>query len=163
MILSEILAQVAQQSGAPRAETDAMGVTRLLINEKYLVHLRSSADDKYFYMYSKAGQLPQTSARGSLCEMLLEANLFGDETGKAMFSVHKETNTIILMKIFEAANTSFESYQHDFQLFINSLAHWKEKLASSSPAGTSSAPGQSVGESDVLHLMSQHNQRIFFA
>lgn len=158
MKLSEILEQAVQQSGAPRVETDALGVTRLLINDKYLIHLRSSPDEKFFYLYSKAGELPQAGKKDTICEMLLEANLFGEDTGNAMFSVHRETRSIILMKIFDASNTTLESYQRDFQLFINTLAYWKEKLAGGIVDGS-----KQPAETDVLNLMGRKDKKIFFA
>ena len=159
MKLAEILEQANQQMGAGRIETDQLGVTRLLINDKYLIHLRSTQDLKFFHLYAKVGTLPKSIKKEEVCETLLEANLFGEETNNALFGLHRESGNIVLMKVFETENITVQKYLHDFQLFINYLAHWKEKLSDSSASADSYC---SASETDILTLMSQRQQKVFF-
>jgi hypothetical protein len=134
-------------------------VTRLLINDKYLVHLRSSTDLKFFHLYAKAGTLPQSAKKEEICEILLETNLFVEETNNAQFGLHRESGNIVLMKVIEAENITLEKYLHDFRHFISYLAHFKEKLSGKAASADSSS---SISETDILTLMSQRKQKVFF-
>lgn len=154
MKLSEIL-EVSLSGG----ETDSLGVTRILINDKYLIHLRSSTDEEHFYLYAKVGNLPARDGREEICEKLLEANLFGEGTGNSMFALHRQTNTIILMKIFDSSSTSLESYTQQLQQFISYLREWKEKF---SDLAAKAGMEISSSEDDILTIMSQRKQKILF-
>ena len=156
MELNEILKVEAQQSGI-QTETDSLGLTRIMINDEFLIHLRDLPDKKCFFMYAKLCTLPPLidPQRLNICEMLLEANLFGDEVGDAAMALHRQSEKVVLMKRFDSETTTHEMYKNKLQQFVNCLSYWKQKL---SVEGNSLPFAQE--ESDILELMSKRNMDV---
>lgn len=155
MKLDDIIKEEIRLSGN-QVEVDEQDVKRIWVNDQHLIHLRSSPDEQYFYLYAKAASLPETYDQSKVYEQLLSANLFGQKTANAVFAIHLQSKSIVLMKIFEVESTSFELYTKEFQHFINALVYWKEKL--------DTIRGQASSENDhLLQLMSKRHQIIMFA
>lgn len=139
-------------------ETDANGIHRIWVNDQHLIHLRSSKDEKLFYMYAKIASLPPEEMQAKVYCHLLEGNLFGKETGRAFLAVQAEAKAIVLMQLFDSEMTSIESYLENFQHFINFLVYWKKRMQDL-PA----LIGENKSSGDVFQLMSRNQQKILFA
>jgi hypothetical protein len=155
MNLKEILREEQKRIKDFHLEEDEYGVKRLWINQQHLLHLRSSPDDNYFYLYAKIAPVPPLAQKLKIYEELLKANLFGTTTGHAVLALHASSNSLILMHEFEAAHTTFESYTEYLQDFINYLVYWKDKMGSLWQK-------QGKTQEDLLQIMSKKNQTILF-
>lgn len=149
MELKELIAQISDEAPKP----DALGVYRLQINDQHLIHLRASPSGKRIFLYAKCGDRDRGGNQTALYETLMEANLFGQETGNAQLVATKKA--IVLMQTFISEILTKELYETELQSFVDTLVHWKEKLASFVPKGDG-------GDEDILHLMSQHDQQVLF-
>lgn len=154
MKFKEILRKEAELQGEKEIEVDEYGVVRFWINDQHLLHLRGSPDDHFFYLYAKICPLPPL-AQDKIYEILLEANLFGEETGQAFFAIHLSSQSIVLMRTFESDTTTFDHYMHEFQVFVDYLVFWKKKMKDM-------LLDLDKSQENVLNLMSKRHQKIVF-
>lgn len=155
MKLNEILLEEKQRADQWEIEEDEYRVIRIWINDQHLIHLRNSPDEKLFYLYAKVSSLPPQPHQVKIYETLLEANLFGKQTGLAVLAIQIKSNSIILMRTFETSVTTFESYSRGFQDFMNYLVYWKEEMQRL----ITTLPDS---HEDLLNIMSKRNQQILF-
>ncbi|WP_068469426.1 type III secretion system chaperone [Candidatus Protochlamydia phocaeensis] len=143
--------------GSDKLQTDAYGIRRFWYDQdRYLLHLRSSSDESFFYLYAKIAAVPEQH-KEALYEMLLTANLFGQGTGNLVLALHKHSNSLILMETFLTAKTSFDEFWNALPRFTLYLNNWKEKISE-----YDKKQGNEDTQENMLDLMSRRNQTVLF-
>jgi hypothetical protein len=157
MTFEELIKELKQKIGPENVQIDSYGVRRFWFEQdRYLIHLRSSSNEKSLYLYAK---ITSTSDfhKTQIYEILLEANLFGQGADNLIFALDKATDSLILMQTFEMATLTFESYWNELPHFIGYLSYWKTKIDH-----YIKNPIHQNSQENMLELMSKRNQTILF-
>lgn len=156
MKLEEILEEQAKMMKMPGLRLDELGACHFVVNETTAVTIEKSLDGRSFYLHA----LVATVLAGedeSLFAELLEANLFGKETGAATLAYDAETRSVVLFQQFEEETTDYTQYQEALERFVGVCNHWKEKLI----ARTEKHEPHYLNY-QVRGLIGQQNLRVFF-
>lgn len=80
------------------------------------------------YLYSPVGWSPD-SELGEAGVMLLEANLFGNDTcGYAAFAYDDEEEAVVLWDRMKLAETTVDDFVARYYRFFKALSHWRATL-----------------------------------
>ena len=126
MKLEEIIQEQVKRSEIDTISPDENGIYHLIINEKHVVMLEPSLDDKGFFLYSVIGTVADDDNQ-ILAEILSEG-LF-DETSKTSIGIDRDTNSLVLWQHFNYENTDFETFNHELESFIPIFEYWNEKVS----------------------------------
>ena len=80
-----------------------------------------------FYFHSILGMIDQERAEPQLAN-LLDANLFGQGTGDAVFALDPALDEIVLRQSFDARFETVDHLMVALEEFVNLVANWTERL-----------------------------------
>ena len=122
MKLKEIIQEQAKQSEINALSSDENGIYHLIINEKHVVMLEPSLDDKGFFLYSVIG-----AVETQILTEILSESLF-DKTSKTSIGIDMDTDSLVLWQYFDYETTDFETYNNELESFIPIFEYWNEKI-----------------------------------
>ena len=123
---------------------------RLTFDKETAVDIEEAQDPDYFHLYSVIAAIP-ADAEPTL-RRLLAANLFGQGTGQAVFSVDPETDEILLTRTLRADDTSPEVFIEALESFVHHAEHWKKELSRPFPVEPSTTEGAPAPPPGPGHL-----------
>ena len=127
MKLEDIVLELGVRKDFGKIEPNDAGIYYVVANEKSVVAIEKSLDEKGFYIYSSVGVLPE-GLEEELGLKALAGNLFGKETGHATLGFHSDTRSLILFQYFAEEPLTIMEFENSFDLFVNYLAYWVEKV-----------------------------------
>ncbi len=143
MDFPNMLMELGEALGLGKLEFNDDGLCRLVFDGKLTVDIELAPDGEGCFFYSTICTAPSES-EADLYAALLEANLFGGATGKAVFALDSNRGEILLWREIEGEQTDFQSFSQELERFVNHVEHWGENLKemkSGKEAGASSIPG----------------------
>lgn len=144
MTAQEQLSSLGQKVGLEDLEFAPNGTCHLILADDLELTIEEVQGENTVYIYADVCPLPEGGAE-ALYARLLEANLFGAETGDATFAINKDTGTVMLLKRIPLSGLQAGEFQTQVQEFANWLLSWKADLVDGVPAPTGDAAGSSEG------------------
>lgn len=142
MYLNELLSQAGVDMGLGPIRLNADGLCRLIFSQTIIVDIEQANDEPgTALIYATVGIVPPEAREGLLLH-LLEANLFGQGTGRATLAVDPARSEILLFRRFDLERLEYAEFIRDLESFVNLAGSWIEKLATARPT-----PSQSASES----------------
>jgi hypothetical protein len=133
MHLEDLLTQAGVDMGLGGLSLNADGLCRLIFSKTIVVDLERADDEPgTALIYSSVGILPPAD-REALLLLLLEANLFGQGTGRATLAVDPARSEILLFRRFDLERLEYSEFIRDLESFVNLAGSWIERLASTPP------------------------------
>lgn len=127
MNIRDALAELGHQMGV-NVTLNEEGVCRLVFDERFLVDIEASPDQDAVHLYSVLCPIPPDD-KERFYERLLEANLFGGDTGGAWFALDSAHGEVVLNRTVSMANTDYREFADALEGFVNHLEAWDDKLA----------------------------------
>lgn len=108
---------------------DSDGVYSLKINHMHLLYFSESSDGNDLFLYASLCHIPTDDAeRLSLFDRLLNANLFGKETGEAWFAADSTTHQILLMSRLTINQLDMPAFSSILRELVTHISHWKDMI-----------------------------------
>lgn len=98
-------------------------VASLVIDEKFEVEFEFAETINALFVSSSLGRLQPGDTEG-LCKALLQANLYGKDTGGAIFSIDERTDEVILFFKVEPEKTAYEDFRAMMERYLNTRSQW---------------------------------------
>lgn len=127
MDIHAILSQLGQQMGLPQLKLDENRVCRLVFDQKLVVDIEASDDEKIVHLYALAGAMPPENKEDFMA-VLLEANLFGKGTGSCAFALDHNHQDVYLCRIVLIESIVYQDFVNILESFVNHLEAWMEKI-----------------------------------
>ena len=144
MNLKDALMELAHQTGLPIALSEH-GTAQLLFDQRLAVNLEASGDQGV-YLYAVLGPLP-SDQREAMYAMLLEGQLFGQETSLASFGLDSTRGELLLHRYLDLSRIEYSDFILALDDFIERHAYWLDRLASTLPSRPPApAPGNEPPE-----------------
>jgi len=127
MDLDALLGELARDLGVSQLALDRNGVCRLVFDGKVVVDLEPSHDGRALHMYGVVARIPAEGREG-LFASLLDANYFGQGTGKAALAIDSQNNEVVLQQQLELETLAASSFAQELQAFTDRLEDWQRRL-----------------------------------
>lgn len=98
-------------------------VASLIIDEKFDVEFEYVEDIDTLYVSSPLARLTGSN-KESIYKALLDANLYGKDTGGSVFALDDRTDEIILFFNVEAAKIEYEKFRDMLERYLNVRTQW---------------------------------------
>ncbi len=125
MTSNEALDALARKSGIALTFNE-MGLCRLRFDERYIVDLEVSDDERAIFIYSRLGPLPYGDAGRELMEKAMRAHAFGRETGKTVFGIIQDDFVAFVRVELEGAED--DVLYTELENFLDVLSVWTDEL-----------------------------------
>ncbi len=126
MSIDQILQKLGSETGLGNLKLDAIGTCTLRFEGKHVIVIELPVESKYLYIYTMLFKLPD-AGREPIYARLLEANLFGKDTGQAFFSCNPKTQEVFLTRTLEAEGTEYSCFKVALEELLNCIDFWREK------------------------------------
>lgn len=147
MELQELLRGYAQIFGIPPITLNADGACRIGFKNEISVSLEQSNDLDRFHLFTTVSKIPQ-NAGVAWYRHLLDANLFGRETGQAHLGCDTQTEEVILCQVVRTALTDPNTLDSYIREIIILSDHLRRKMQS-----WSVLPEEKISEQDALSMI----------
>ncbi len=129
MKTEDLLIEYGKLKGLGTLDFNKQGVCHLTFNDTLLVSIEKSFDGEGLFIYSIVGELPLDKEK-EIATTILEANLFGKETGPCVLGYDSRIRSIILFRYVSEEKLDLNSFQDELTQFFYYLAHWLAKFES---------------------------------
>ncbi len=129
MDIYSILVKFGQRYKLDRLGFDERGRCALLVDADVEMYLQKIGEGDVVYMYSPVMKIPKRKEglRG-MFSTLLKANLFGQGTRGASFSINPRTREIYFQRILVMKKVDYALFLEAFQDAIDQVRYWREKI-----------------------------------
>lgn len=134
MYAKDLLLELGDKLGLGKLETDENGVCSLVFDSIHAVDFKIAEDDGEIQIFSPVAAIPEKN-REDLLMQLNEANLFGQGTGGALFSILKEIDLLFMYRKFNLSVIDYQHFEKGVESFLNYLEAWKKKIDAEFGAG----------------------------
>ena len=131
-----LLKELATEAGVPEASFNDHGVCRIVFDEKLELDFEWLPAEGLLFLHAPVMSFTGRP-EGSVCQALLEANLFGRDTGGAVLALDAVHNEVILCERLVPELMDSAYFRSRVESFLNVLERWQEKarsLAAAAPA-----------------------------
>ena len=148
MNIRDVLAELGHQMGLNVTLNDE-GVCRLVFDDRFSVDVEASPDNDAVHLYSVLCPIPPEN-KEPFYERLLEANLFGGDTGGAWFALDGVHGEVVLNRTVKMTNTDYRDFADLLEAFVNHLEAWSDKLADGELNESTDAPATDFAASSGM-------------
>jgi Tir chaperone protein (CesT) family len=124
MNASDLIAEFAQRAGLAELRLSAEGTAALVVNDILTVNIEHDDAGRRLYLYCALGE-PPAEGREAYFGQLLEANLFGRQTGGASIGLDRANNAVLLTRTLDLDTADFPA----FEAALEQLVHGHTQLA----------------------------------
>ena len=136
MDIHSILTQLGQQMGLPQLKLDENNVCRLVFDQRLVVDIEATDNNKVIHFYALVGELPPENKEDFMAN-LLEANLFGKGTGGSAFALDHNHQEIYLCRLLLIDSLAYQDFVNILETFVNHLEAWMDKIEKGDVGATS--------------------------
>lgn len=141
-IARELLRALGRELNLPELCFDPNGCANLVFTGKSAIDLEIDVECDCIQAYGVIGPFPPSGSE-DLCRRLLEANLFGRQTGGATLAIDASQEELLLCRRIDLATATEASFKGILEDFAGMIQHWQGQLNDGDPAGDHAAqPGQ---------------------
>lgn len=148
MNIRDVLAELGHQMGLNVTLNDE-GVCRLVFDDRFSVDVEASPDNDAVHLYSVLCPVPPEN-KEPFYERLLEANLFGGDTGGAWFALDGVHGEVVLNRTVKMTNTDYQDFADLLEAFVAHLESWSDKLSGGELNESTDAPAVDRAASDAM-------------
>lgn len=136
MRIEDALEQLGRQIGLP-LKLDSQRCCRLVFDKRTPIDIEL-VDDGLVFLHTAVGRLPAPADPALLTE-LLEANLFGRGTGRAVIGVDAGLREIVLHRALDMGRTEYADFTAALEDFLTRARAWSDRLSSRAQSDVVSA------------------------
>ena len=126
MSIDQILRRLGQEIGLPKLGLDETQLCTLRFDNKNIIAIEVSSDERHAHLYSMVFTIPTTD-KAAFYERLLNANLFGKETGMASFSCNPNTGEVFLIRTLTVEGLTYEHFATALEELLQCIEYWCEQ------------------------------------
>ena len=126
MRIEDALEQLGRQIGLA-LKLDDQRSCRLVFDGSTAIDIEAPEDDGTVFLHAAVGIVPATG-REAVYALLLEGNLFGRGTGRAVLGVDTDLNEIILHRALDMGTTEYAAFTAALEDFLGRVKGWTERL-----------------------------------
>ncbi|HQU08661.1 MAG TPA: type III secretion system chaperone [Opitutales bacterium] len=130
MTFEELLLQLGPKLGIEALKVNEQGQCPLAFNNKYQLFLEKGTEDGACYVYGALCPIPQ-HGRLELYDLLMGSQLMGVATGGGSFASSPQLGRVLMYRVFDLNESSFEAFLKAFEKFLNAYARWVDSLEKS--------------------------------
>lgn len=135
----QLLLDLGQMAGLPQPlRFDQHGCARLMFDAHLGIDFERHADAGLIQVYSVLGPVP-AEGRDALFQQLLEANLFGADTGGSTLALDSEMGEVVLCRSVATDGMAAAAFVQLVEQFASVAEDWKTRLARHKAPATSTA------------------------
>lgn len=128
MKFDDALSALGRQMNVPALAFNDDGVCRMVFDGALVVDCeRVAGSDEAAWLYAVVASLP--AEREAVLMRLLEANLFGAETGEASLALDSVAGEILLQQKVDTAAMNDAVFAATLERFVHVLEYWRGELA----------------------------------
>lgn len=129
MHVDELMVQLGSELNLAEVSLNEQNTCRLIINECITVDLEWSPHEDLLHVYSSLGNGPGVTDDDGMhwAEIMLHANAFGHDTGRASLALHE--GNVLLSRHFDLASLTFPRFFEDFRRYLEAAGKWTTRLA----------------------------------
>lgn len=126
----QLLLDLGQMAGLPQPlRFDEHGCARLVFDSHLAIDFERNDDVGIIQVYSVLGPVPTQGSREALYQQLLEANLFGADTGGCTLALDSAMGEVVLCRSVAAEGLAASSFVQWVEQFVAVAEDWKTRLA----------------------------------
>lgn len=134
MKFDDALSALGRQMNVAALAFNDAGVCRMVFDRELVVDCeRVAGSDEAAWLYAVVASLP--AEREAVLMRLLEANLFGAETGDASLAIDSVMSEILLQQKVDTAAMDDTAFAAAVERFVHVLECWREELAAMPSGG----------------------------
>jgi hypothetical protein len=133
MTADQLLHELGLTMGLPGLRFDASQCARLMFDGKTALNFEHDAAAGCIHLYGTLAPLP-AAGREALFQQLLQANLFGAQTGGATLAVDAAHHEVVLCRSVPLEGGTGAAFAAVVERFVAALEEWSSRLAGAAPA-----------------------------
>jgi hypothetical protein len=143
-LAQDLLTAYGRLAGLPDLKFEPHGCARLLFDKSVAIDLEIDEDAGCIHAYGVLGPVPG-GGREALYRRLLEANMFGTETGGAALAIDAAQDDALLCRRVDLATATATNLAECLEAFAGVVEQWRRKFVSGEllvhgPAADGQAP-----------------------
>jgi hypothetical protein len=128
MALAELIRQLGQDIGLPDLDVDSeRRAVRLIFADDLEVEFEEPGAEHLFYVYAVVGPVLLNTS-GTFFLEVMNANLFGRDTGGASFGYDASRQELVLFMRFHSHEISYTTFRKEIENFLAALKKWRADL-----------------------------------
>lgn len=137
MNATDLVGELAQRTGLANLALSGDGTASLVVDGTTTLHIEHDAAAQRLHVYTPLG-VPPAAGREACFGRLLEANLFGLQTGGGSIALHRPSNQLLLTRSMDLDTTDITALEAALDQMLQAVASVKALV--DAPNGTESAP-----------------------
>ena len=129
-----LIQELGASLGAPDLQADSDGYVALGFDDLE-VHLQYETDDELIVMFTRLPAV-EVDRAGEIYGMLLHANLFGQGTQGATFSIDADTGRVFLADRHAREGLDGDAIVQWLEHFVNLGVYWRQRLEDANRGGS---------------------------
>jgi len=126
MDINPLLEKLGQDIGLPGLALDDTQLCTLRFDGQDIIVIEVPQPGNRAYIYSMLFTIPE-HGKEAFYERLLEANLFGKETGGASFSCNVKTREVFLTRSLDLEELSYDAFKVALEELLQCIEYWREQ------------------------------------
>ena len=136
MNASDLIAELAQRTGLSQLTLSPDGTACLVVEDSLSINLEHDSATRRLHLYTVLGPLPTTD-REACYGRLLEANLFGLQTGGGSIGLHRPGSQIVLSRTLDLDILDYTAFEAALEQMVQSAGPLKGLLDAGAQAQAS--------------------------
>ncbi|MDY0221478.1 MAG: type III secretion system chaperone [Desulfobacterium sp.] len=125
MDVKDLITNIGLEFGL-KLELNEDSVASLIVDDRFEIEFEYVEDGDSLFVSYALGKL-EGSGNEKIYKTLLDANLYGKETGGAIFALDNRTNEVILFFKVKAGETDYELFRSMMERYLNTLIDWSTR------------------------------------
>lgn len=121
MNANDLIGELAQRTGLPALRLSTEGTASLQADGATTLHIEHDAPGNRLHLYTPLGAPPSTG-REACFGRLLEANLFGLQTGGGSVAFHRPSNQLLLTRTMDLESTDITALETALEQMLLAVA-----------------------------------------
>ena len=125
MGVKELITSIGLEFGL-KLELNEDSVASLIVDDRFEIEFEYVEDGDNLFVTYALGKLAGKGNEG-IYKALLDANLYGKETGGSIFAIDERSNEVILFFQVKAGETNYEQFRPLMERYLNTLIDWSTR------------------------------------
>lgn len=121
MNATDLIGELAQRAGLPALRLSSDGTASLEVDGTTRLHIEHDAPGNRLNLYTPLGA-PPGNGREACFGRLLEANLFGMQTGGGSIAFHRPSNQLLLTRSMDLESTDITALESALEQMLRAVA-----------------------------------------
>jgi hypothetical protein len=126
-VADEILSEFGKKTGLGELKFSESGVVSFVVDEELKISIERSQNKELIHLYTAFRSLPNEN-REKIYQKLLEAHMFGVDTGNAYFCLDRLSGELLFALNLSLSVLNQEYLEDVFGKFLNYASLWQKRI-----------------------------------